>query len=279
MLKVLKAGHNALSGPLPDELFNATSLEYLSFPNNGLEGILDGGQIINFRNLVHLDLGGNRLNGKIPDSIGELKRIEELHLNHNNMYGELPSTLGNCTNLITIDLKGNNFSGELHKVNFFNLHNLRTLDLLYNNFIGTVPESIYSCSKLVALRLSNNNLHGQLSPRISNLKDLVFLSLVSNNFTNITNTLQILKSSRNLTSLLIGTNFKGEAMPEDEISDGFPNLQILSLSNCSLSGKIPLWLSKLEKLQVLTMHTNQLSGPIPAWIKSLKSLFHLDISK
>nr|CAB3448893.1 unnamed protein product [Digitaria exilis] len=115
MLKVLKAGHNTLSGPLPDELFNATSLEYLSFPDNGLQGILDGGRLINLRNLVNLDLGGNRLNGKIPDSIGQLKRLEELHLDHNNMSGELPSTLSNCTNLITIDLKGNSFSGELQK--------------------------------------------------------------------------------------------------------------------------------------------------------------------
>ncbi|CAO2037202.1 unnamed protein product [Urochloa humidicola] len=278
MLKVLKAGHNALSGPLPDELFNVTSLEYLSFPNNALEGTLDGKQIINLRNLVHLDLGGNRLNGKIPDSIGELKRMEELHLNHNNMSGELPSTLANCTNLITIDLKGNNFSGELHQVNFFNLRNLKTLDLLYNNFIGTIPESIYSCSKLVALWLSNNNFYGQLSPRIGDLKYLVFLSLVSNNFTSITNTLQILKNCKNLTSLLIGTNFKGEAMPEDETIDGFQNLQVLSISDCSLSGKIPLWLSKLKNLQVLFLHTNQLTGPIPAWIKSLKSLFYLDIS-
>ncbi|KAG0531752.1 hypothetical protein BDA96_04G049200 [Sorghum bicolor] len=278
MLKVLKAGHNALSGSLPDELFNATSLEYLSFPNNGLHGILDSEHIINLRNLAHLDLGGNRLNGNIPDSIGQLKRLEELHLNNNNMSGELPSTLSNCTNLITIDLKVNNFGGELQKVNFFSLPNLKTLDLLYNNFTGTIPESIYSCSKLNALRLSSNNLHGQLSPRIANLRHLVFLSLVSNNFTNITNTLQILKNCRNLTSLLIGSNFKGEDMPEDETIDGFQNLQVLSMSNCSLSGKIPLWLSKLKNLQVLLLHTNQLSGPIPAWIKSLKSLFHLDIS-
>ncbi|KAF8776334.1 hypothetical protein HU200_003561 [Digitaria exilis] len=278
MLKVLKAGHNTLSGPLPDELFNATSLEYLSFPDNGLQGILDGGRLINLRNLVNLDLGGNRLNGKIPDSIGQLKRLEELHLDHNNMSGELPSTLSNCTNLITIDLKGNSFSGELQKVNFFKLPNLKTLDLLYNSFTGTVPESIYSCSKLVALRLSANNLHGQLSPRIGNSKSLVFLSLAFNNFTNITSTLQILKNCRNLTSLLIGTNFKGEVMPEDETIDGFQNLQVLSISNCSLSGKIPLWLSNLKNLQVLLLHTNQLSGPIPTWIKSLKSLFHLDIS-
>ncbi|KAF8685356.1 hypothetical protein HU200_043980 [Digitaria exilis] len=278
MLKVLKAGHNTLSGPLPDELFNATSLEYLSFPDNGLQGILDGGRLINLRNLVNLDLGGNRLNGKIPDSIGQLKRLEELHLDHNNMSGELPSTLSNCTNLITIDLKGNSFSGELQKVNFFKLPNLKTLDLLYNSFTGTVPESIYSCSKLVALRLSANNLHGQLSPRIGNLKSLVFLSLAFNNFTNITSTLQILKNCRNLTSLLIGTNFKGEVMPEDETIDGFQNLQVLSISNCSLSGKIPLWLSNLKNLQVLDLSSNHLTGAIPSALNNLHFLSALNIS-
>jgi Leucine-rich repeat (LRR) protein len=36
MLTELRAGYNNISGTLPDELFNVTSLEYLSFPNNGL---------------------------------------------------------------------------------------------------------------------------------------------------------------------------------------------------------------------------------------------------
>ncbi|KAL6629136.1 hypothetical protein ACP70R_028901 [Stipagrostis hirtigluma subsp. patula] len=277
-LRVLKADHNNLCGSLPDGLFNATSLEHLSFPNNGLDGILDGALIMNLRNLVNLDLGGNGLNGNIPDSIGQLKRLEELHLGNNMMSGELPSALSNCTNIITIDLKSNNFSGELHKVNFLNLPNLKTLDLLYNNFTGTIPESIYSCSDLIALRLSGNNLHGQLSPKIGNLKSLVFLSIGANNFTNITNMLQILKNCRNLTSLLIGTNFKGEAMPQDETIDGFQNLRVLSITACSLSGNIPLWLSKLKNLEMLFLNRNRLSGPIPSWIKNLDSLFHLDIS-
>jgi len=89
--------------------------------------------------------------------------------------------------------------------------------------------------------------------------------------------LQILKNCKSLTTLFIGANFKGEAMPEDEMIDGFQNLRALSISECSLSGKIPLWLSKLKTLEMF-LQRNQLSGPIPAWIKNLTSLFHLDLS-
>ncbi|KQJ93382.2 tyrosine-sulfated glycopeptide receptor 1-like [Brachypodium distachyon] len=276
VLKVLSAGSNNLTGTLPDELFKVTSLEHLSLPGNLLEGALNG--IIRLTNLVTLDLGGNDLSGSIPDAIGELKRLEELHLEHNNMSGELPSSLSNCTSLITIDLKSNHFSGELTKVNFSSLPSLKNLDLLYNNFNGTIPESIYTCRNLRALRLSSNNFHGQLSESIGNLKSLSFLSIVNSSLTNITRTLQILRSSRSLTTLLIGFNFMHEAMPEEISTDGFENLQVLAINDCSLSGKIPHWLSKLTNLEMLFLDDNQLTGPIPDWISSLNFLFYLDIS-
>ncbi|XP_025793158.1 receptor-like protein 2 [Panicum hallii] len=317
-LRVLKAGHSHLSGLLPDELFNATSLEYLSFPNNRLQGLLDGAQIMKLRNLVNLDLGGNRLNGKIPESIGQLKRLEGLHLNNNNMFGELPSALSNCTNIITIDLKDNNFCGELHKVNFFNLLNLKALDLLYNNFTGTIPESIYSCSNLMALRLSSNNLHGQLSPRIRNLKYLVFLSLGANNFTNITNTLQILKNWELPTALMemtmlrtektathldlrvfelplyfahsfqyrIATTFgKTLDLSRNELTGVIPqeivqlkSLEKLNLSFNGLSGEIPQQLSKVTNLQILDLSSNHLTGAIPSALNNLHFLSVFNVS-
>ncbi|XBI45489.1 hypothetical protein VPH35_109947 [Triticum aestivum] len=278
VLRVLNAGYNNLSGTLPDELFRATSLEHLSFRNNELHGVLDGAHIINLGYLVTLNLGRNNFSGKIPDSIGHLKRMEEFYFDRNDMSGDLPSALSNCTNLITVDFKSNKFSGELNKVDFSNFPNLTTLDLLYNNFTGTIPESIYSCSKLIALRLSANNLHGQLSPKVGDLKHLAFLSLAFNSFENITSALHILQNCRQLTILLIGDNFMAELMPEDDIIDGFQNLQVLDIGGCQLLGSMPFWISKLPNLQILNLANNQLTGSIPAWIKTLSNLFYLDIS-
>ncbi|KAL6629142.1 hypothetical protein ACP70R_028907 [Stipagrostis hirtigluma subsp. patula] len=277
-LRVFKAGHNNLSGTLPDELFDASSLECLSISSNGLHGILNAGHIVKLSNLITLDLGENIFSGKLPTSIGQLKRLQELRLDYNNMSGELPSTLSNCTNLTIIDLKDNNFSGELAKVNFSNLKNLKTLDLMLNNFSGTIPESIYSCSNLTALRLSFNNFHGQLSKGLANLKFLSFLSLANNSFINIMDAVQILKDSKNLNTLLMGVNFKGEVMPQDTTIDGFENLQFLTIDHCALSGKIPFWLSKVTKLEMLDLSGNQLSGSIPTWINRLNFLFYLNIS-
>uniref|UniRef100_A0A8R7V727 Leucine-rich repeat-containing N-terminal plant-type domain-containing protein n=1 Tax=Triticum urartu TaxID=4572 RepID=A0A8R7V727_TRIUA len=277
MLRVLKVGHNNLTGPLPDGLFNATSLEHLSLANNGLQGVLDGSSIVKLSRLTVLDLGLTGLSGKMPDSVSQLRRLEELYLDNNNMSGELPSTLGNCSNLRYITIRNNSFIGDLSTVNFTML-DLRIADFSMNLFTGPIPESIYSCSNLVALRLAYNNFHGHFSPRIGNLRSLSFFSITNNSFKNITNALQMLKSCKNLTSLLIGTNFKGETIPQDETIDVFENLQVLTIDDCSLVGKIPLWISKLAKLKMIDLSVNQLSGPIPSWIDELGFLFYLDIS-
>uniref|UniRef100_A0ACD5UH35 Uncharacterized protein n=1 Tax=Avena sativa TaxID=4498 RepID=A0ACD5UH35_AVESA len=277
MLRVLRAGHNDLGGALPGELFNATSLEELSLPSNALQGVLDGSLIVKLSSLSVLNIGSTGLSGKIPESIGQLRRLEELYLDNNNMSGELPSALGNCTNLTYITLRNNSFTGDLSKVNF-TMSGLRIADFSMNFFTGTIPESIYSCSNLVALRLAFNNFHGQLSPRIANLRSLSFFSITNNSFTDITNALQVLKSCKNLTSLLIGTNFKGETMPQDDKIDGFDKLQVLTMDACPLVGQIPLWISKLAKLEMLDLSVNNLTGPIPPWIDGLGFLFFLDLS-
>uniref|UniRef100_R7W944 Tyrosine-sulfated glycopeptide receptor 1 n=1 Tax=Aegilops tauschii TaxID=37682 RepID=R7W944_AEGTA len=206
-LKVLKAGNNHLSWILPVEIFHATpqkktSLEYLSFPNNGLQGELDGAHMVKRSNLAILDLGGNQISGNIPQSIGHLKRLEEIHLGSNNMSGELPSSLGNCTNLKTIDLKINKFSGDLGKQfgctaavgqpfpwcnttrdrssestplpelgfqqlpwrdpTICNLTNLQGLDLSNNHLTGAIPVALENLHFLSRFNISNNDLEGPI---------------------------------------------------------------------------------------------------------------------
>ncbi|KAG2648608.1 hypothetical protein PVAP13_1NG058300 [Panicum virgatum] len=261
VLRVLKAGQNNLTGNLPDELFTATALEYLSFHDNYLQGVLDGARLIKLSNLAVLDLGGNNFSGDIPDSICRLKRLKELRLDRNNMTGELPSTMGSCIELTTINLKNNYFTGDLHKVNFSILSNLRTLDVSWNSLSGTIPDSVYLCRNLTRLGLSFNNLHGQISLRIGELKSLASLSLAENSFSNITNALHILQSSRNLNPLLIGGNFRSEEIPDDQIID----------EACPF-GPIPVWISTLNFLFYLDLSNNTLTGEIPAALMDMPML-------
>uniref|UniRef100_A0A8I6Y9B5 Uncharacterized protein n=1 Tax=Hordeum vulgare subsp. vulgare TaxID=112509 RepID=A0A8I6Y9B5_HORVV len=67
-------------------------------------------------------------------------------------------------------------------------------------------------------------------------------------------------------------------MPQDDMIDGFENLQLLDMDGCQLSGKIPLWISTFTNLEMLILRSNQLTGPIPGWINSLSHLLYMDVS-
>jgi Leucine-rich repeat (LRR) protein len=61
-------------------------------------------------------------------------------------------------------------------------------------------------------------------------------------------------------------------------SDGFENLRYLDLGACKLTGKFPIWLSKLKKLECLHLYSNHITGSILDWLSTLPRLFRLDLS-
>ncbi|EXB64641.1 Tyrosine-sulfated glycopeptide receptor 1 [Morus notabilis] len=279
-LEEFRAGFNNLYGPIPDEIYSIVTLEHISLPVNRLAGpIGDGvGQLSKLR---ILELYSNQLNGSIPEDIGKLASLEKLLLHINNFTGFMPSSLMKCTNLSTLNLRVNSLVGNLSGFDFSALQRLATLDL-GNNFTGETPSSLYTCKSLTAIRLAANRLKGQVLPEILDLKSLSFLSISNNTLTNITGALNILKTSKTLTNLVLSKNFMNEAMPEDESiigPDGFQNIQVLGLGGCLLSGRVPTWLAKLKMLQVSDLSVNLLTGPIPGWLGSLPGLFYLDLSR
>lgn len=61
-LQVFRAGYNNLSGLLPVEMYNATTLEEISLPGNSLYGVFSD-RVVQLTNLTILDLSYNQLSG------------------------------------------------------------------------------------------------------------------------------------------------------------------------------------------------------------------------
>ncbi|CAN6561061.1 unnamed protein product [Malus baccata var. baccata] len=277
-LQIFRAGHNNLSGLLPEDIYNATKLEEVAVPLNSLYGGISD-KIVNLTNLVIFDLSFNQLSKVLPFSLGKLFRLEIVKLDFNYLQGPLPQSLMNCTSLVELRLGQNNLEGDITKLNFSKLVQLTKLDLYRNNFTGKLPTSLYSCRSLKAIRLGENNLEGQIQPEILSLNSLSFLSLGDLQLENVTGAMQILMHCKSLQILLLSQSFNGKGMPSDDGMvpfDGFQNLRFLSLSYSDLTGQIPVWLAKLKSLQILHLEGNKITGTIPSWLGTdLPRLFQI----
>ncbi len=122
----LKLADNNLTGAIPSELGNLSSLEELYLSLNQLTGPIPG-QLGNLSNLELLWLHSNQLTGSIPSTLGSLERLVWLSLHYNQLKGAVPSTLGNLYGLETLYLNNNQLTGPFPK----SLTNLTSLDTLY----------------------------------------------------------------------------------------------------------------------------------------------------
>lgn len=66
--------------------------------------------------LEMLELGNNRLTGKIPNWLGsKVRSLLVLSLRSNEFYGDMPSGICSLENLQVLDLSSNNISGAIPK--------------------------------------------------------------------------------------------------------------------------------------------------------------------
>ncbi|CAJ1976054.1 unnamed protein product [Sphenostylis stenocarpa] len=279
-LERFRAGSNSLSGPLPGDIFYAVSLQEISLPLNKLSGTIGEG-IVNLANLTVLELYSNNFTGPIPSDIGKLSKLERLVLHANQLNGTLPPSLMDCVNLVMLDVRVNSLEGNLSALNFSGLLRLTALDLGNNSFTGIIPPTMYACKSLKAVRLASNQFEGQISPDVLGLQSLAFLSVSTNNLSNVTGALRLLMELKNLSTLMLSQNFFNEMMPDDvniTNPDGFQKIQVLGLGGCNFTGQIPRWLYNLKKLEALDLSYNQISGSIPPWLYTLPELFYIDLS-
>ncbi|PRQ35659.1 putative non-specific serine/threonine protein kinase [Rosa chinensis] len=228
-LQVFRAGHNYLSGSLPEDMFNSTTLEEISLSQNSLYGAVSD-RISNLTNLTTLDLSYNQLSGVLPLHLGKLSKLKYILLDFNYLEVSLPLSLMNCTNLVELRMGNNNLGGDISMLNFSKLSQLSKLGLRKNNLSGILPRSIYSCKFLKAIQVNYNNVEVQIQPEILSFKSLSFLALGGNKgLTNVTGAMKILMGCKRLVFLSLASSFLGEEMPNGVEMADFNGFQVFDI--------------------------------------------------
>ncbi|CAL4980640.1 unnamed protein product [Urochloa decumbens] len=194
---ILDISNNAISGALPADLENMTTLENLYLNSNNLTGpvprlpinlqefdvsenSLSGPLSSNFgtQNLEYLNLASNHFTGLIPHSICQMKDLGQLNLANNYFHGEFPLCIEPGWPKILI-LRNNRLSGNFPP-SLKMWTELYILDLAWNKYSGRLPMWIGDFKKLGILDLSANIFNGSIPSTITRLSQLSQLNLAGN---------------------------------------------------------------------------------------------------
>ncbi|GMN74388.1 hypothetical protein TIFTF001_055415, partial [Ficus carica] len=182
-----------------------------------------------------MQMGRNKIAGKIPPEIGRLTELQILSLDSNDLTGEIPTQLGDLKKLFVLNLSNNHLTGEI-PWGLTNLARLESLDLSANNLTANIPEWLGDCRRLLSLNLSHNILSGEIPEELGNLVSLKYM----------------LDLSSNSLSGQIPSSLSKLAM-----------LEVLNVSHNNLSGQIPSSFSNMVSLPSIDFSWNNLTGAVP----------------
>ncbi|KAH7839404.1 hypothetical protein Vadar_003718 [Vaccinium darrowii] len=230
-LQDIDLAYNDLSGTIPLE-WASIRLKSISVLANRLSGEIPK-ELGNISSLTYLALEANRFSGRLPFEIGKLVNLNALMLSSNQLSGELPTSLAGLRNLTDFRINDNNFSGAIP--NFIqNWNQLGRLEMYASGLEGPIPPNISILNKLTELRISDINGIAQRFPNFSNTTGLIRLVLRSCNiygeipvYVWKMNSLQMLDLSFNSLVGVIPNNIPAKS------------LKFLFLSGNMLSGNVP----------------------------------------
>jgi Leucine-rich repeat (LRR) protein len=257
------------------DLYNNTGGSNWTHSNHWLRGPVSTwyGITIKNMNVVAIDLFQNNLNGVLPLSFGNLKKLVTLELGWNHLHGQIPATIGNLTNLFAAGLDVNEFDDTI-PASIGNCTTLANLDLSENHIKGNIPASFGNCINLLELNLSKNQISGEIPESIGRSTHLYTLRLNNNKLTgNIPDSIGYYPY---LYDLDLSFNQLTGSIPSS--IGNLINLTDLVLINNRLSGPIPASLGNLTKVVNVTLYGNLLSGPIPSSLGNLVNANSIELN-
>ncbi|KAF5785548.1 putative receptor protein-tyrosine kinase [Helianthus annuus] len=197
-----------------------------------------------------------------------------------NWLGVTCSTTGQ---VIGLDLSNETISVGINDSSvLFGLQSLESLNLAANNFnFSQIPSRFGSFASLKNLNLSNSGFSGQIPGELSQLSSLEVLDL-SSLFSFGTRSLGLENPNlatfvQNFTKLrglyLDNVNISSQRFDWGQsLSSSLRNLEVLSLSNCQLSGPLDNSLENLRSLLEIRLALNNISAPVPDFFANFTNL-------
>ncbi|KDP24892.1 hypothetical protein JCGZ_25154 [Jatropha curcas] len=178
-LKDIDLTRNYLNGTIPST-WGSTQLEVISLLGNRLTGPIPK-EIGNISTLREFVVEYNQLSGELPQELGNLNNIRRMLLSSNNFSGQLPETFANLTTLEDFRIGDNQFTGQIPSL-IQNWTNITKLVIQASGLSGPIPSGISILTKMSDLRISDLSNGTEISfPPLSNLKNLKILILRSCN--------------------------------------------------------------------------------------------------
>lgn len=120
--------------------------------------------------LDQIDFEDNNLSGSLIDEIGSLENLRFLILEQGKIEGEIPESIGNLK-LLVVDLDFNELSGKIPQ-SLYSVNTLQQLDLNDNKLTGQLPSDVDNWKRMTFLQVSNNNFIGNIPTELGELKQL-----------------------------------------------------------------------------------------------------------
>jgi len=182
-LLIMDLSDNLFGGNLPYNLFTLPELLVLDLHDNNFVGQLpgaDASEIPINNKLEFLALHKNGLNGMLPNSFTNLKEIWHLDLSDNELEGTVPTILGTLSNLEYLFVSQNAFVPGPIPEFLTKLFKLEELSMKSTYRTGVIPPFLGDLSNMVLLDLDNNQLSGAIPTELGQLSKLQFLLLNRN---------------------------------------------------------------------------------------------------
>ncbi|PRQ44333.1 putative leucine-rich repeat-containing, plant-type, leucine-rich repeat domain, L [Rosa chinensis] len=186
--------------------------------------------------------------------------------------------------VVGLDISSESISCSIdNSSSLFQLQHLQSLNLADNDFkSSSIPSAIGKLIELRYLNLSDASFSGVIPIEISCLTRLITLDLSDNSYPSFAENLNLSMLIQNLTVLTelyldsvwmrgLGSNWC------EAISSSLPNLRVLSLSRCGLSGPICDSLAKLQSLYEIDLSSNSFYASVPRVLANFSNLTYLSL--